>query len=463
MSKRRLWVVIAALVLVAFAGGAGLRWLKHERSAVGAAIPGMTTAQAQVLYHCPMHPTMVSDRPGDCPICGMRMVPMDEHGKDSMGMELEPVEVEERGAPAADRVEGQAAVQVSARKQQLIGVRTTVAKRAPFVRKLRTVGRVVPNETRLHHIHTKIEGWIEKLHVNATGERVHKGQPLLSIYSPELVASQQEYLLALRSRQGLPAGSLPEVTRAADELVESARRRLLLFDLTPEQISHLEKTGEASRSMALFSPISGYVLTRNVTHGQKIDSGMNLLDIGDLSEIWVIASIYEYELPFVKTGQAATMSLSYLPGRPYQGRVGLVYPVLDPATRTAQVRLEFENSGLELKPDMYAHVEIGSDLGERLTVPESAVLSSGTRNIVFVAKGDGYFEPREVRVGFRLPDAVEILEGLSGGESVVTSGNFLIDSESKLKAALEAAAAQRPAPAGKTAGAPQTAAPEHSH
>jgi RND family efflux transporter MFP subunit len=499
MSRWKPWVIFASIVLVALAVGAGLRWLGRERGAQQPIVPGAPAAQtqAQVLYHCPMHPTMVSDRPGDCPICGMRMVPMDDPagaeaspqsgpsaaaprkriiyrstmnpsevsdspGKDSMGMEMEPVEVEEGAAPAAGKVEGQAAVRVSARKQQLIGVRTTVVRRAPFVRTIRTVGRVTADETRLHHVHTKIEGWVEKLHVNATGEKVRKGDPLLSIYSPELVATQQEYLLALRSRRSVPAGSLPEVERGADELVDSARRRLLLFDFTPEQIDHLEKTGEASWTVTLFAPMSGYVLARNVTHGEKIDSSMNLLDIGDLSEIWVIASVYEYELPFVKAGQSAAMSLSYLPGKTYRGRVGLVYPVLDQATRTVQARLEFENPGLDLKPDMYAHVELESDLGERLTVPESAVLSSGTRDIVFVAKGDGYFEPREVRVGLRLPGAVEVLEGLSEGESVVASGNFLIDSESKLKAALEAAAAQRPAPAGKTEEAPAPA-PEHQH
>jgi RND family efflux transporter MFP subunit len=491
MSRWKPWVIFAAIVLVALAAGAGLHRLGRERAARQQSMPGAPAAQTQAkaLYHCPMHPTMVSDRPGDCPICGMRMVPMDEAadpaaspqsgptaaaprkrtiyrstmnpsevsdtpGKDSMGMEMEPVEVEEGGAPAVGKVEGQAAVQVPARKQQLIGVRTVVAKRGPFVRRIRTVGRVVADETRLHHVHTKIEGWVEKLDVNTTGERVRAGQPLLSIYSPELVATQQELLLALKSRQAVPEGSLPEVVRGADELVESARRRLLLFDFTPQQIDHLEKIGEASRTVTLFAPMSGYVLARNVTHGEKIDSSMNLLDIGDLSEIWVMASVYEYELPFVKVGQTAVMSLSYLPGKTYRGRVGLVYPVLDPATRTVQVRLEFANPGMELKPDMYAHVDIESDLGERLTVPESAVLSSGTRNIVFVAKGDGYFEPREVRLGLRLPEAVEVLEGLSEGESVVASGNFLIDSESKLKAALEAAAAS---------GAAQTTAPEHRH
>jgi Cu(I)/Ag(I) efflux system membrane fusion protein len=464
MNDWKPWVAFTAILLVALAGGAGLLWWEREKGAAregGPAVPAAQT-QAQAPYRCPMHPTMVSDRPGDCPICGMRMAPVDEPGKDPRGMGAEAVGTEEGGGSRAGGVAGQAAVHVPTRKQQLIGVRTVAVKRSPAVRKIRTVGRVVPDETRLHHVHTKIEGWVEMLHVNATGEKVRAGQPLLSIYSPELVATQQEFLLALRSRRDLPPGALPEVVRAADELVESARRRLLLFDLTPEQLEQLERTGEASRTVTLVAPISGYVLARNVTHGQKIDSSMNLLDIADLSEVWVIASIYEYELAFVKVGQSATMTLSYLPGRTYRGHVGLVYPTLDRATRTVQVRLEFANPELELKPDMYASVELESDLGERLTVPESAVLSSGTRSIVFVARGEGYFEPREVRVGLRLTDAVEILEGLSEGESVVASGNFLIDSESKLKAALEAVAARETAPAPEPTKAPAPAQ-EHRH
>ena len=423
-----------------------------------------------------MHPAMQSDKPGDCPICQMRMVPIegeegpgapatqpsgkkviyrstmnpsevsDRPGKDSMGMEMVPVDVEQEPARGS-KVEGLSTVRIAPRKQQLIGVRTSVVKRALFVRRIRTVGRIVPDETRLHHIHTKVEGWVEKLHVNATGEKVRKGDPLLSLYSPELLATQEEFLVALRAKKALGAGSLPEVAEGAAELLDSSRRRLLLFDFTPEQLRKLEETGEASRAVTLYAPITGTVLMRNVTHGEKVRPDMTLFDVADLSQVWVLASVYEYELPFVKTGQAATMTLSYLPGRSYRGRVSLVYPVLDSATRTVQVRLEVSNPNLDLKPEMYAHVELESDLGERLAVPDTAVLSSGTRNIVFVAQGDGYFEPREVRLGLRLPDRVEILEGLSEGEAVVTSGNFLVDSESKLKAALEAVGAPPPKPA----------------
>ena len=479
--RRVLWVGICPLLAFVAALAAARFMGKGDDARLDVAPPTATRNKpgtATVRYHCPMHPTMVSDRPGDCPICGMRLVPIEEEeaagdpqamppaqalrkrviyrstmnpgevsdkpGKDSMGMEMERVEVDE-AQPGASKVEGMAAVRITNRKQQLIGVRTSVVKQIPFVRTIRTVGRVTPDETRLHHVHTKIEGWVERLYVNATGVTVRQGEPLLTIYSPELVATQEEYLVALRARGATGADSLPEATRRGDDLLESTRRRLLLFDLTPAQIDALERTGISSRMVTLFAPISGYVTQRSVTQGEKIDSSMTILDIADLSRVWVIASVYEYELPFVRVGQPAEVTLSYLPGTIYRGRVGLVYPTLEGATRTVQVRVEFSNPDMELKPEMFAEVQLQGDLGARLTVPETALVASGTRDVVFVAREDGYFEPREVRVGLRLPDAVEILGGLVEGDRVVTSGNFLIDSESKLKAALESAASPDPA------------------
>ncbi len=493
-----LWITLTALV--ALLGFGAFFFLGRETAHRGNPLTGAGKPIAgQALYHCPMHPTVTSDRPADCPICGMRMVPnergreeaaparasapqaprrktvyrstmnpnevSDRPGKDSMGMEMEAVELVE-GPAAATSVEGQAGVQISPRKQQLIGVKTSIVKRGPFVRTIRTVGRVTADETMLHHIHTKFEGWIDTLFVNTTGVKVEQGQPLLSIYSPELLATQEEYVVALRARKAMAGGTLPEAAGRAEDLVESGRRRLLLYDLTPAQIDQLETSGQPARNVTLYSPISGYVTQRNVAQGEKIGPETTLLDIAGLSRVWVIASVYEYELPFITIGQRATVTLSYLPGKSYYGRVGLIYPVLEASTRSIQVRLEFPNPDMNLKPEMYADVEIQSDLGERLIVPDSAIISSGTRNIVFVVQGNGYFTPREVRVGFRLPDGVEVLDGLKEGEEVVTSGNFLIDSESKLKSALEAAAAPpasspapSPAPATAPKGAPSPAPP----
>ena len=472
-ARRLLLLAVSSIVLALLMTTAWVRMHDGRFSPRGpvsgpSGAPG--SAATKDLYFCPMHPAMRSDRPGDCPICGMRMVPVEEEaappgiphgpaagspgnrvvyrstmnpgevsdrpGKDSMGMEMVAVDVDEPSPPGSS-VEGHAVVRIPDLKQRLIGVATQIVKRGPFIRRIKTVGRVAVDETRLHHVHTKVAGWIEALHSPATGEYVRRGQPLLSIYSPELLASQEEYLVALRGRAAMGDQAPPAAVRRADELLESARQRLLLFDLTEDQIRRLTASGTAERTVTLEAPISGYVLVRNVTHGERIEANTTLIEIADLSRVWVMASVYEYELPFLRAGQQAEMTLSYLPGRSIRGHVALVYPVLDAATRTVQVRLEFPNPDLRLKPEMYADVELRGDLGERLAVPESAVLSTGTRDIVFVAKGAGTFEPREVRLGLRASDAVEVLDGLSEGERVVTSGNFLIDSESRLKSALQ--------------------------
>jgi RND family efflux transporter MFP subunit len=370
----------------------------------------------------------------------------DHPGKDSMGMEMVPVEAEETPPQTAASVPGLSTVHLSAAKQQLIGVKTSDVTRAPFQRAIRAVGRVTYDETRLRHVHTKIAGYVEKLFANVTGEWVQEGQPLMDIYSPELLASQQEYLVALQARTRTAGSSIPSVASSGDELVASARRRLELFDLSDDQIREIEQSGRARRTVTLYAPISGTILQRTVTQGQRIEPEMDLLDMADLSRIWVLASVYEYELPFVRRGQKAVMKLSYLPGKTYEGRVSFVYPVLDAATRTAQVRIELPNPDLTLKPDMYAEVTLIADLGERTSVPSSAVMDTGTRSIVFVDKGDGYFEPRDIRIGLRLPDTYEVIGGLEPGDKVLTSANFFVDSESKLKAALAAMAGNSTSP-----------------
>jgi len=475
MSKRHLGV-ITVLVLILVIAGAGVGWMLARRSASDAR--DATGGAEAVKYHCPMHPTMVSDRPGDCPICAMRLVPMEseEHGqaapapasrvptrkiiyrstmnpdetadrpgKDSMGMEMVPLEIDQE--PATSSVPDRAVVRIPLAKQQLIGVTTTPVERVPFTRTVRAVARVTYDETRLRHVHTKIAGFVERLHVNATGQLVRQGEPLLEIYSPELLASQQEFLVALEARDRTAGSDLPSVSRAGEALVASARRRLELFDLTEEQIRELETSGLARRTVTLYAPISGYVLQRDVTQGERIEPGTTLLDVADLSKVWAIASVYEYELPFVQVGQRATLSLSYVPGKTIEGRVAFIYPTLEVATRTLQVRVELPNPGLALKPEMYAEAMLEADLGPRLAVPESAVIETGTRSIVFVDRGQGLFEPREVEIGLRLEQAYEVLSGLSAGERVLTSGNFFVDSESRLKAALASMAqGSEPAP-----------------
>ncbi|HET9480934.1 MAG TPA: efflux RND transporter periplasmic adaptor subunit [Candidatus Polarisedimenticolia bacterium] len=474
---------VITLVLGSFVLGAAVVLVGSRVGHPGAGAPAV--AERKQLYHCPMHPTMVSDQPGDCPICQMRLVPIEEPsepdsaagpgggtkiiyrstmnpsevsdspGKDSMGMEMVPVEVDSSAEAAGPAVAGRAPVKLTGRKWQLIGVRTARVERRPASRTIRAVGRVTYDETRLHHIHTKVAGWIERLYANATGELVTKGHPLLTIYSPELVSSAEEYLLARRTREELGDSEVESLRRSGEGLVESARRRLLLFDVTPAQIEALETRGEALRTLTLFAPVTGHIIVRNVQQGQRIDAGTNLLDIADLGRVWVLADIYEYELPFVRQGQRATMSLSYLPGRRFEGRVDLIYPMVSEQTRTVKVRIEFPNPDLALKPDMFAEVELHSDLGDRIVIPDSAVISSGQRDVVFVDLGDGTLAPREIKLGVRLQDEVEVLEGISEGESLVVSGNFLIDSESRLKAALNAA--------GSAARSPDRKAPAEGH
>jgi multidrug efflux pump subunit AcrA (membrane-fusion protein) len=416
-------------------------------------------------YYCPMHPTYTSDKPGDCPICNMRLVPMKEGAagehsghvagdaerkivfyrspmdpsvtspvpmKDPMGMDYVPVyEDEVSGGAAPSGPQGYIPVRISPEKQQLIGVRLAKAEVGPEARTIRTVGRVEYDETRLHHVHTKVDGWIGTLYVSYTGQSVETGQPLFTLYSPEIVATQQEYLMSLAA-----AGKSGGAEGSVGDLAASAERRLLLWDIHHPEIEEIERAGQPKTYVDIVSHATGIVVEKKALEGMRAMPGEDLYVIADLARVWVTASIYEYELPLVRVGQAATIDLSYSPGRTFAGRIAYVYPYLDEKTRTARVRIEFDNPELLLKPGMYANVEIGVPLAEGITVPSDAVLDSGDHRIVFVAKGNGYFEPREVRLGARIDGRVAVLEGVAPGEEVVVGAQFLIDSESQLKAAL---------------------------
>jgi Cu(I)/Ag(I) efflux system membrane fusion protein len=317
---------------------------------------------------------------------------------------------------------------------QRVGVRSAPALRKTLETSIRAVGRVVAEEATLADVAPKVRGWVGTLEVGAVGDPVERGQVLFGVYSPELHAAQQEYLQALRSQERARATSAPE---RADHLVRAARNRLRLWDIADADLDQLARRGEPFEHLPIRSPVTGYVVEKNLVAGSAFEPGARLYRIAPLSRVWVEAEVYEYELPLVHAGQAATLTLPYLPERSFEASVTYVYPTLDPRTRTARLRLELPNPDLALRPDMYANVVLRVDRGERLVVPQSAVLHAGERSFVFRALGEGRFRPQAVEIGLRSGEDVEVLSGLEPGDEVVTSGTFLIASESRLRAALE--------------------------
>jgi Cu(I)/Ag(I) efflux system membrane fusion protein len=352
------------------------------------------------------------------------------------------------------------AVNVSPEKQQLVGIRTAVAEVRPLVKKIRTVGIVTYDETKVAQVFTKVEGWIEKLFVNYTGKLVEKGQPLFTLYSPDLVATQEEYLLALQAKESLASSSLQEIRAGSISLLEATRRRLSLWDISDEQIQELQRSRQLTKTLTFFSPSSGFVIKKEAVQGMKVMPDKELYTITDLSAVWVNADIYEFELASVRLGQRGTIALSYFPGQTFSGKVTWISPVLEEKTRTTKVRLEFANRDFKLKPEMYANVEIEVDGGKKLAIPDEAVLDSGIRKIVFIDKGEGRYAPAEVKLGGKFDGYYEVLSGLSPGERIIASASFLLDSESRLKEAMGAMAGmpgmdmgetQKKAPAAATA------------
>ena len=414
-------------------------------------------------WHCPMHPEIIQTHPGTCPKCGMELVPFqpketaapapaakkerkikywvspmdpgyirDKPGKAPCGMDLVPV-YEEVGE------ETPGTIKVSPTTIQSMGVRTAKVEVRPLSRLTLAVGLVNFNERNLATITTKVNGWVERLYVNATGDSVRKGQTLLSLYSPELVSSQEEYLLALRNLKVMKGSPVKELAEGAQRLAAASRRRLAYFDISAGQIAELERTGQVRKHLTLFSPANGIVTKRMVTQGMYVQAGMPLLEVADLSTIWVDADIYQYELPWIKVGQTVDMTLDYLPGETFRGKTDYIYPYLKEATRTARVRLRFPNPQLKLKPEMFAQVKIESPVSHQaVVVPSDAVLDTGLKQHVFIALGQGRFEPREVKLGVLGNDGFrEVLSGLKGGEDVVTSAQFMLDSESRFREAVQ--------------------------
>jgi membrane fusion protein, copper/silver efflux system len=356
----------------------------------------------------PMDPTYIRNEPGQSP----------------MGMDLVPVYEE-----AGGEKESTSTVRIDPVTRQNMGIRLGRVEKKPLSKTIRTFGTITYDETGLYSVNTKFNGWIEALHVDFLGEPVAKGQPLFDIYSPDLLTAQQEYLVAVQQKNG---------GNGNDRLRTASRTRLAYWDLTDAQIARLETSGEIQKTVTVFSPAAGVVIKKNALKGHYVKAGEHQYEIADLSTVWVDVDIYEYELPWVQKGMPARMDLAYIPGERYAGKVLFVYPYLDPKTRTARLRLSFPNPGNALKPGMYANVYLQSTLpGDRLVVPQEAVIDSGVRKRVFVSRGKGKFEAREVTLGVEGNDYLfEVIDGIDEGEEIVLSGQFLLDSESRLKEAI---------------------------
>jgi RND family efflux transporter MFP subunit len=446
---------LLAVIAGAFAGGYVYKAIKGSTS--GTAGKG----DRKVLYWVdPMHPAYKSDKPGIAPDCGMKLVPVYADGgsaspappadrkvlyyrdpKDSTdkaqqpglnpetGNRLEPIYADDLSTMEVGTV------QISPEKQQLIGVKYEQVQMGGGSRTIRAVGKVAIDETRIGHVHTKVEGWIDQVFVDFTGKLVQKGQPLLTIYSPDMLASQRELLLAAKAKTIMKDSALPSGFDQSESLLQATRRRLELWDLSEAQIDQVLKTGEPIKNITVYSPMTGYITDRKAFPQVKVMPDTDLYTIVDLSRVWIMADVFEYEAPNIHVGETARVSLQALPGQSFNARIDYLQPEVDPMTRTLKVRLNMGNPGIMLKPDMYADVEFRVNIPSTLTVPADAVLNAGERQTVFVDRGNGFFEPRQVKIGEREGDRIQILSGLTGGERIVTSGNFLIDSESQMKAA----------------------------
>jgi len=479
VKEGRIWAaIVVGLVVVGIAGTVAFYKVPAFHALLHPHPAGDNAAKTADQYTCGMHPFILSDKPGNCPICGMKLTKIEGSAapgvaageksapaaqpsggdrkilfyrnpmnpgitsqtpaKDEMGMDFVPVyEDEIKGSGGGDNVpDGYATVQVGAERVRLAGIQSATAVRETISHPVRTVGIVLPDERRVRRVQSKIDGWIEKLHANFVGQLVTKGQPLLEIYSPELVASQREYLLARAGVERMKDSPYEDAREMSSGLAGAARTRLIFFDVPESFIAELERTGKVRRTVTLNAPASGYVTGKEIFEGTRVMPGMDLLTITDLSRVWIEADLYEYEAQSVRVGQTAALDTVADPGTKLEGRVAFIYPTFSPETRTLKVRFEFPNPRLRLKPQMYANVSLDLRSVTGVVVPDSALIETGVRQIAFVDTGDGTFVPREVKVGVRGNGKAQILSGVKAGENVAVGANFLLDSESKLRAAL---------------------------
>ncbi|HKI77425.1 MAG TPA: efflux RND transporter periplasmic adaptor subunit [Ignavibacteriaceae bacterium] len=440
--------VIILLILFAIVTAAGIIYFTSKDSS------DIAAEQTVQQYTCGMHPQIVEDHPGNCPICGMKLVPIknndkksgekkilywrapmdpneiyDEPGKSKMGMDLVPVYDDEAG--------GSGIVHIDPAVQQNMNVKIMEVKSEKLSPGITTNGVLSLNEKREFIVTTKVNGWVENLFVNYTGQKVSKGQKLMEIYSPELVSAQQEYLTALSYNKSVESSSNKDISESGNMLIENAKRKLQLLDMSEGDIKDLETSKNVKTNITLYAPFTGTVLDKNILAGQKIMAGMQLLHIADLSTLWLTADVYEYELSKIKNGAESKIKFNYLPGEIFTGKISFIYPTIDPKSRTAKIRIDVPNSNGELKPEMFANVEIaGKETIATPVVPENAVIRSGSKDFVIISLGEGKFKPQRVTLGNYSNGYYQILKGLNEGNKIVTSAQFLIDSESNLRSAL---------------------------
>jgi RND family efflux transporter MFP subunit len=421
----RIFALLAAMALVGFLlVGKRAGWhltSTAQGSAPSAGSPIAGEPQKRILYwYDPMHPAYHSDKAGIAPDCGMALVPMYESK-----------------TPAEQATTEAGLIHLPKSQQRALGVRLSSVEEQDMSRTLRTSGVVIADERNISHVHVKTSGWVEEVYANFVGQLVHQGQPLFTFYSPDMLATQQEYLIARRGQQQLGNSKYDEVAKSSQSLLDSARERLKLWDFTDQQIENLDRTGEVSKTITIYSHSSGFITDRKVFHHTAVAPDTDLYMIADLSRVWVTADVFEADLPYVKVGGLAVIHFPYAPGKTITGRIGYSYPELDPQTHTAKIRIDVANPGLVLKPNMLADVELKIAYGRHLAVPSEAVLDSGTVQTVFVARDDATFEPRQVTVGATVDGKTIITAGLKKGESIVESGNFLLDSETQLNAPMD--------------------------